>query len=300
MDLSVLNTESNNPNTRNIDSVSTQEMLLKINAEDQTVAQVVQLQIPAIAQLIDAAYLAVRQGGRLIYIGAGTSGRLGVLDASECPPTYGVTHDLVQGIIAGGKDAMFKAKEGAEDSKEGAITDLKAIHLVKKDVVVGLAASGRTPYVVGALEYANEIGATTGSVSCVENAQVSKVATYPIEVVTGPEVVMGSTRMKAGTAQKLVLNMISSGLMIKLGKVYQNYMVDVQPTNQKLVVRAMNMIQTLAQVDEHTAQRLFELSGQNVKVAIVMALAQLTKQEAVELLLKSDDRVAVALKEVEG
>ncbi|MBS4770029.1 N-acetylmuramic acid 6-phosphate etherase [Carnobacteriaceae bacterium zg-ZUI240] len=300
MDLSVLNTESNNPNTRNIDSVSTQEMLLKINAEDQTVAQVVQLQIPAIAQLIDAAYLAVRQGGRLIYIGAGTSGRLGVLDASECPPTYGVTHDLVQGVIAGGKDAMFKAKEGAEDSKEGAITDLKAIHLVKEDVVVGLAASGRTPYVVGALEYANEIGATTGSVSCVENAQVSKVATYPIEVVTGPEVVMGSTRMKAGTAQKLVLNMISSGLMIKLGKVYQNYMVDVQPTNQKLVVRAMNMIQTLAQVDEHTAQRLFELSGQNVKVAIVMALAQLTKQEAVELLLKSDDRVAVALKEVEG
>ncbi|QTU83596.1 N-acetylmuramic acid 6-phosphate etherase [Carnobacteriaceae bacterium zg-C25] len=300
MDLSVLNTESNNPNTRNIDSVSTQEMLLKINAEDQTVAQVVQLQIPAIAQLIDAAYLAVRQGGRLIYIGAGTSGRLGVLDASECPPTYGVTHDLVQGIIAGGKDAMFKAKEGAEDSKEGAITDLKGIHLVKEDVVVGLAASGRTPYVVGALEYANEIGATTGSVSCVENAQVSKVATYPIEVVTGPEVVMGSTRMKAGTAQKLVLNMISSGLMIKLGKVYQNYMVDVQPTNQKLVVRAMNMIQTLAQVDEHTAQRLFELSGQNVKVAIVMALAQLTKQEAVELLLKSDDRVAVALKEVEG
>lgn len=298
IDLSVLNTEGNNPNTRDIDTLSTYDMLLKINQEDQSVAQVVQKQLNSITALVDATYQALSKGGRLIYIGAGTSGRLGVLDASECPPTYGVSPELVQGIIAGGQSAMFKAQEGAEDSKQGAVDDLKVLQVTPKDVVVGLAASGRTPYVIGGLEYANSIGATTGSISCVENSQVSAVAQYAVEVVTGPEVVTGSTRMKAGTAQKMVLNMLSTGVMIKLGKVYQNYMVDVQPTNEKLVVRATKMIQTLSGFDEEKAKELFEQSDQNVKVALIMGLANIDKQQALSLLAENDNRVAMALQEI--
>lgn len=268
--LGKLNTEQQNPNTLDIDRVSTEKMLAKINAEDSKIAGVVQEEIPSIAKLIDKAYECVKNGGRILYVGAGTSGRLGILDASECPPTYGVSDELVQGVIAGGTPAIFKAQEGAEDSKELAVNDLKERKLSNKDIVIGLAASGRTPYVIGALEFANEIGAATGSVSCVDEAQLSKIAKFPVEVVTGAEVVTGSTRMKAGTAQKMVLNMISTCVMIKMGKVYHNLMVDVQPSNEKLVIRATRMIQQILQVDDKTASELFQASGRNVKRAIVM------------------------------
>ena len=265
-----LNTEQQNPNTLDIDRIPTEEMLIKINAEDRKVAEVVYQQIPAIAKLIDQTYACVENGGRILYVGAGTSGRLGILDASECPPTYGVSDQLVQGVIAGGTPAIFKAQEGAEDSKELAVEDLKERNLSSADMVIGLAASGRTPYVIGALEYANQIGAQTGSVCCVEHSELAKVAHYPVEVVTGAEVVTGSTRMKAGTAQKMVLNMISTCVMIKMGKVYHNLMVDVQPSNEKLIVRATRMIQQILEVDSQTASDLFEASGRSVKRAIVM------------------------------
>lgn len=293
--LKKLNTEMRNPNTADIDVCTTGEILEKINNEDQKIADVVKKQLPAITNVVDAAYEAICQGGRIIYVGAGTSGRLGILDASECPPTYGVSEELVQGIIAGGTEAMFRAKEGAEDSKELAVQDLKERQLTDKDIVIGLAASGRTPYVIGALEYANSINAKTASVCCVENGEVSKVAQHPVEVVTGPEVITGSTRMKAGTAQKLVLNMISTAVMIKSGKVYMNYMVDVQPTNLKLEKRACNMIATLISCDDETAERLFIQSGKRVKTAIVMGLANCEIEKAEEALSKNMGHISEAV-----
>lgn len=294
--LTKLDTERQNPNTVDIDSCSTEEVLVKINREDQKVADIVKEQIPAIARLIDAAYAAVKMGGRIIYIGAGTSGRLGILDASECPPTYGVASELVQGIIAGGEKAIFSAQEGVEDSAVQSVEDLKERNLCSNDIVIGLAASGRTPYVIGALKYANSIGAKTGSICCVENAEISKYACYPVEVVTGPEVVTGSTRMKAGTAEKLVLNMISTATMIKMGKVYHNYMVDVQPTNIKLKKRACNMIKTILNIDDEGAQKLFEESGRNVKTAIVMSVMKLDKDGAQKVLDKADGHISKSLK----
>lgn len=291
-----LNTEQQNPNTVDIDSCSTEEVLFKINSEDQKIADVVKEQIPAITKLVDAAYHAVKNGGRIIYIGAGTSGRLGILDASECPPTYGVSSELVQGVIAGGEKAIFSAQEGAEDSAVQCVEDLKERNLSSKDIVIGLAASGRTPYVIGALEYANSIKAETGSVCCVENAEISKYAHYPVEVVTGPEVVTGSTRMKAGTAEKLVLNMISTATMIKMGKVYHNYMVDVQPTNIKLEKRACNMIKTILNITDDEAQKLFIESGKNVKTAIIMHSMKLDRKGAQEALEQADGHISKTLK----
>lgn len=296
VNLSRLNTEQQNPNTVDIDTCTTEEILTKINNEDQKIADVVREQIPAITSLVDAAYEAVKNGGRILYVGAGTSGRLGILDASECPPTYGVSADLVQGIIAGGEKAIFTAQEGAEDSFEQCIEDLKERNLSKKDIVIGLAASGRTPYVIGALKYANSIGAMTGSVCCVENGEISKCAKHAVEVVTGPEVVTGSTRMKAGTAQKLVLNMISTATMIKMGKVYHNYMVDVQPTNLKLEARACRMIKTLLDINDDEAERLFVESGKNVKTAIVMNALHIGKAEAQKVLSDTDGHITNALK----
>ncbi len=290
-----LNTEQQNPNTWNIDTCSTAEILEKINQEDQKIAFVVEKQLPAITKLVDAAYESLKKGGRIIYVGAGTSGRLGILDASECPPTYGVSDEVVQGIIAGGMPAIFKAQEGAEDSKIKGKEDLIEKNLNANDIVIGLAASGRTPYVIGALEYANEIGAATGSVCCVDNGAVSSIAKYPVEVVTGPEVVTGSTRMKAGTAQKMVLNMISTSVMIKIGKVYHNYMVDVQPTNEKLEVRACGIIRSLTEVSEEEAQRLFIESGKNVKIAIVMGIASCGKEEAEKALKETDGHLNKAI-----
>lgn len=295
INLQKLDTEQVNENTKNIDNLSTIDMITTINNEDKKVALEVEKVIPCIAKAVDETYNRIKSGGRLIYIGAGTSGRLGVLDASECPPTYGVDFELVQGIMAGGRDAMFKAKEGAEDSKELAVEDLKAINLTKNDMVIGLAASGRTPYVIGGLEYAKEIGAGTGSVSCVQNSEVSNVAEFAIEVVVGAEVVTGSTRMKSGTAQKMVLNMISTGVMIKLGKVYGNLMIDVRPTNEKLVERAKVIIMKCTGVTRDVAEEYMSLSGNDVRLSIFMILSKLNKEESINILDENDNNIRKAL-----
>ncbi len=298
IDLNLLDTEGINENTMNIDNKSTLEVLEMINSEDHKVAEIIRQIIPDIEKAIESIYEKVKNGGRIIYVGAGTSGRLGVLDASECPPTFGVDPGLVQGIIAGGFKALHSAIEGAEDIKEQAIVDLKEINLTNQDALVGLAASGRTPYVIGALEYANSVGAVTASISCVKNAEISKSAKYPIEAIVGPEVISGSTRMKAGTAQKLILNMISTTVMIKLGKVYGNLMVDVKATNQKLQIRAKRIIEMTTDLRGDEAEALFEESGHSVKTAIVMDKTGLTKEEAEILLDLNEGRISKAIEKV--
>lgn len=295
IDLSKLTTESRNPRTNNIDNVSTLEMVRVINAEDKLVPFAVEKELDNISRAIDVIVERLRRGGRLIYIGAGTSGRLGILDASECPPTYGVSENLVQGLIAGGYEAIFKAKEGAEDSKELAIEDLKSRNLAENDVVVGIAASGRTPYVIGGLEYANKIGAASISVTCNGDSEVSKVSKISIAPVVGSEVVTGSTRLKSGTAQKLVLNMLSTGTMIKLGKVYGNLMVDVRPTNEKLIVRSKNIIKEATNCTEEVAKDFFEKSGRDVKLAIFMILSGKDIEESKKILLENQGIIAKAL-----
>lgn len=298
IDLEKLTTESRNKNSLNIDKVSTLEMVKIINSEDKKVALAVEEELPKIAEAIDGIVERIHKGGRLIYIGAGTSGRLGVLDASECPPTYGVSHELVQGIIAGGKEAMFKAKEGAEDSKELAVEDLKSISLSENDTVVGLAASGRTPYVIGGLEFANEIGALTLSITCNANSEVAKSAKISIAPVVGAEVVTGSTRLKSGTAQKLVLNMLSTGTMIKLGKVYGNLMVDVKATNEKLVERAKKIVCEATGVEREEAEKILIDTDFDVKLSIFMILSKLNKNDAKKLLDESNGYIAEALNKV--
>lgn len=290
-----LTTESRNQNTLNIDKVSTLEMVKIINNEDKKVAIAVENELPQIAEAIDGIVERINRGGRLIYIGAGTSGRLGILDASECPPTYGVSEELVQGIIAGGTEAIFRAKEGAEDSKELAIEDLKVKNLTENDTVVGLAASGRTPYVIGGLEYANKIGALTVSVTCNGDSEVSKVAKISIAPVVGAEVVTGSTRLKSGTAQKLVLNMLSTGTMIKLGKVYGNLMVDVRATNEKLVERAKRIVCEATGVEKSQAEEVLSETNFDVKLAIFMILSGLNITEAKEKLSASKGYIAKAM-----
>lgn len=245
VDVKKISTESRNQNTLDIDVVSTEEMLRKINNEDKTVPYAVEKAIPQITKVVDATYNTILNGGRLIYMGAGTSGRLGVLDAVECPPTYGVSHDLVIGLMAGGVEATSFAKEGAEDRKDFAIEDLKNVNLTSKDIVIGIAASGRTPYVLGGIEYAKSIGALTSCITTSSDSVLAQMVDLPIEAVTGAEVINGSTRMKSGTAQKLICNMISTGVFIKMGKVYENMMIDLQATNEKLVARALNIIMEL-------------------------------------------------------
>ncbi|MDY3360323.1 MAG: N-acetylmuramic acid 6-phosphate etherase [Clostridium celatum] len=298
IDLKKLDTEQVNENTKSIDSLSTIDMITTINNEDKKVALAVENVIPNIASVVDETYDRLKRGGRLIYIGAGTSGRLGVLDASECPPTYGVDFELVKGIMAGGKDAMFKAKEGAEDSKELAVEDLKDINLTEKDMVIGLAASGRTPYVIGGLEYAKKIKAGTGSISCVNNSEISKIADFPVEVIVGPEVVTGSTRMKSGTAQKMVLNMISTGVMIKLGKVYGNLMIDVKATNEKLVERAKGIIMKCTGCTREVAEEHMNITGADVRLSIFMILSDLDKEQSIEFLSKNDNNIRKALESI--
>ena len=298
IDLEKLTTESRNQNTIDIDKVSTLEMVRKINNEDKKVAEAVEAELPKSAEAIDGIVKGMHKGGRLIYIGAGTSGRLGVLDASECPPTYGVSEELVQGIIAGGKEAIFRAKEGAEDSKELAVEDLKFKSLNENDTVVGLAASGRTPYVIGGLNYANEIGALTVAVTCNSDSEVSKAAKISIAPVVGPEVVTGSTRLKSGTAQKLVLNMLSTGVMIKLGKVYGNLMVDVRATNAKLVERAKKIVCEATGVQREEAEKILEETNFDVKLSIFMLLSKLNKDEAKTILENNNGYIAEALKNV--
>ena len=268
-DLIKLDTEKNNQRTIDIDILSTQEILQKINDEDQTVASIVSKSIPKISALVDQIVERMQKGGRLFYIGAGTSG-------------------------------MFIAQEGAEDSLELARGDLSQYQINENDTVIGLAASGRTPYVIGGLRYAREIGALTGAISCVQNAEISKFADYPIEAVTGAEAIMGSTRMKAGTAQKLILNMISTSVMIKLGKVYKNYMVDLKPTNKKLVVRSKNMIRTLTGVDDELAEKLYEESGHNVKKALIMEIMDVDRQTAEEALMKGNGHIKRAIQVLGG
>lgn len=294
--LKSLDTEKRNINSENIDLMNTHDILTTINDDDKKVAYAVESVIPDIEKLVDAAYKKMSCGGRLIYIGAGTSGRLGVLDASECPPTYGVDPELVQGIIAGGFGALLKAKEGAEDSLTLAKEDLKNINLSENDTVIGLAASGRTPYVIGGLDYANEIGALTGAISCVKNSIIGSHATYSIEAIVGPEVITGSTRMKSGTAQKMILNMISTSLMIKRGKVYHNLMVDVQPTNEKLVSRAKNIIISCTDCSMEEADKYLNLSGKNVKAAILMILTGKNKDTCIDMLAKKNENISSAIR----
>lgn len=298
INLNGLVTENRNINTMDIDKISTVEMLEKINNEDKNVPLAVKKEIPQIAELIEKAVERMRKGGRIIYIGAGTSGRLGVLDASECPPTYGVEPELVQGVIAGGEEAMFKAKEGAEDSEELAVLDLKERNLNKNDIVIGIAASGRTPYVIGALKFAKENGALTASISCNKNSPIAKEADIEIAPVVGAEVVTGSTRMKSGTAQKLVLNMISTGVMIKLGKVYENLMVDVKATNAKLVERSKKIVMEATGVSREEAENKLNDTGLDVKLSIFIILSGLNKSEAKEILEKNNGYIAKALQEI--
>lgn len=290
-----LETEKRNYDTKNIDKLTTKEVVKLINNEDKKVALVVEKALSNIANTVDLVYEQIKLGGRLIYIGAGTSGRLGILDAAECPPTYGINFDLVQGIIAGGKEAIFKAKEGAEDSQELAVEDLKSVGFNNKDVLIGIAASGRTPYVIGALKYAKKIDAKTVSLCCVKSGEISKYSDIAIEVVTGPEVITGSTRMKAGTAQKMVLNMISTGVMIKCGKVYGNLMIDLKPTNEKLVERSKKIIMEAVGCSREIAEEFFIKSNENVKLAIFMILSGLEKNDAIEILEKNEGKISKAI-----
>lgn len=280
----VSTTESRNEATTNLDLMGTEEFLYVMNDEDTKVAPAVRAAIPQIAQAVDKIRESLAAGGRLIYIGAGTSGRLGVLDASECPPTFGTDPEMVVGLIAGGPEALTTAIEGAEDSAELGVEDLKAIDLTDRDSVVGIAASGRTPYVIGGLDYANEVGATTISVAANPGAAVSEHADTAIEVDNGPEVLTGSTRLKSGTSQKMVLNMLSTGAMVGLGKVYGNLMVDVKPTNVKLVDRAIRIVQEATGADRETAEKAFEAAARRPKVAIVALLAGVDSDEAEALL----------------
>lgn len=284
MDLEKLTTEKRNEKTMQLDEMTIEEILYLMNKEDQSVPISVEKEIPQIKKVVDAIIEVFQNEGRLIYIGAGTSGRLGVLDAAECVPTFGTSPKKVVGLIAGGMSAMTVAVEGAEDSEELAKGDLKDLNLTDKDIVIGIAASGRTPYVVGGLKYANDIGATTGSISCNKNSIISTYATIPIEVEVGPEILTGSTRLKSGTAQKLVLNMLSTISMVGIGKVYKNLMVDVQPTNEKLVERSKNIIMQATDCSYEKASESFEKANRDVKLAIVMLLTNLGMEEAKERL----------------
>lgn len=285
VDISKITTETRNENTKNIDIASTCEILKLINEEDKTVPLAVEKAIDQIAVVVDVVTEAFVHGGRLFYIGAGTSGRLGVLDASECPPTFGVSKDLVIGIIAGGDSALRTSIEGAEDSKEEAVKDLKKYNFNSRDVVIGIAASGRTPYAIGAVEYANEIGAKSSCITTSKKSEIASVSQYPIEAITGAEPITGSTRMKSGTAQKLVLNMITTSVMVKIGKVYENLMIDVQMSNNKLVSRAKNIVMEVTGVSLEVAESYLEKYG-SVKYAIFGILSHIEKAEKIEELLQ--------------
>lgn len=295
IDLSKMVTESRNTASTNIDQLSTIEMLQVINNEDKQVPLAVEKTLPQIAQLVDKVAEAFLKGGRLIYSGAGTSGRLGILDASECPPTYGTPHEQVIGLIAGGHQAIFRAVENAEDKPEMGEQDLIDIQFCDKDVLVGIAASGRTPYVLGALAYAHKMGAVTASISCNPNSPVASAADIAITPIVGAEVVTGSSRMKAGTAQKLVLNMITTGAMIRIGKVFGNLMVDVEATNAKLVERQVKIVMEATECDRQTADHTLQQCQRNCKTAILMILSGLNAQEARQLLSDNNGFIRTAL-----
>ena len=295
MNLEGLTTEARNEATKKIDQVSTLEMVTLINQEDQKVAQAIEKVLPQIAAAIDAAAERFKKGGRLIYCGAGTSGRLGALDAIELTPTYSVSPERAFGILAGGEKAMYQAIEGAEDSKELSIEDLTQHQLTARDVVIAIAASGRTPYAVSAIEYGKKVGALTISVTCNNQSPMNQLADIGIAPIVGPEVITGSTRMKAGSAQKMVLNMFSTGIMVKVGNIYQNLMVNVQPTNEKLIQRATNIIKEAAEIEESQAKEYLEAAQLEVAPAIVMAKAHVDFQKAKQLLAEHDGRISEVL-----
>lgn len=293
--LSQLITEQRNPNTMDIDTLSAFDIVQKMNQEDQKVAIAIQDNLPQIAQAVEKIVHAFQCGGRLIYIGAGTSGRLGVLDASECPPTFGVSPDMVLGIIAGGEKALRHPVEGAEDDRLASIIDLQAVHFNQKDVLVGIAASGRTPYVLSALEYANSLGATTVSIASNPQSAMGQIAQIAIEPLVGAEVLTGSSRLKSGTAQKLILNMLTTASMIRIGKCYQNLMVDVQASNEKLKARAIRIVMQATDCSVDKAQQALQEAEGNAKLAIMMLLSGLTKSEAQQQLTYHGEKLRVAL-----
>lgn len=295
MDLSRMTTEKRNAATMNLDQMTALEIAAVMNQEDRKVPLAIEKALPQIAQTIEAVEASFRQGGRLFYIGAGTSGRLGVLDASECPPTFGVDPGMVVGLIAGGDRALRFPIEGAEDDRELCVKDLKEHDLCAKDTLVGIAASGRTPYVLGGLDYARSLGCKTAAIACNSGSAVGKAADIAIEVEVGPEVLTGSTRLKSGTAQKLIVNMISTGAMVRVGKAYQNLMVDVVQSNEKLQVRAENIVMEATGVERAEARRTIDAAGGSVKTAITMVLASCGKEEALELLEKHGGKVRDAI-----
>ena len=295
IDLSTLTTEARNPRTMELDALSTIDMVRAMNDEDRSVAEAVRHELPRIAAAIDAIAARMHKGGRLVYVGAGTSGRLGVLDAAECPPTFSAAPGQVIGLIAGGSDAFLQAVEGAEDSGTLAGDDLRDMDLGSKDIVVGIAASGRTPYVVGALQAARAIGALTVAVVCNAGSAVAAAAELPIEVVTGPEVLTGSTRLKAGTATKMVLNMLSTGAFVRLNKVYGNLMVDLQTTNDKLKARAVRMVAQATGCAPDEAAALLQRCDGEVKAAIVVQQKCVEPHVARTLLFTHDGSVRAAL-----
>lgn len=288
-------TERPNPTSEGLDQLSTSEILTRMNAADAEVAGAVAREIPRITKAVDAIADRLEKGGHLVYIGAGTSGRLGVLDASECPPTFNVPKDLVRGIIAGGEAALSRATESSEDDADAGAQDLLAAGFAAGDVLVGIAASGRTPYVLGAIAKARELGAATCGISCTPDSALSRAVEFPMEPVVGPEILTGSTRLRAGTATKLVLNMISTAVMTRLGYVYGNLMVNVQPTNHKLEDRARRIIQQTTGVDYKRASVLLESAGRSVRVAIVMEKRNVDRMEAERLLSKAHGRISYAL-----
>ena len=293
--LSTLITEQRNPNSMNVDSLSALEIVQLMNEEDKQVPLAIEKCLPQIAQAVERIVAAFQQGGRLVYIGAGTSGRLGVLDASECPPTFGVSPEMVKGIIAGGERALRHPIEGAEDSKAQAVVDLQTIQFSSKDVLVGIAASGRTPYVIGALEYAKSLGSVTVSIASNPNSAMANIVDIAIDTVVGPEVLTGSSRLKSGTAQKLVLNMLTTASMILMGKCYQNLMVDVQASNEKLKARAIRIVMQATDCDKALAEETLKLADQNAKLAIMMILSGLDRAQAEALLEKHQGKLQLAL-----
>lgn len=298
LNLKNMSTETRNPNTMQLDTMTPLEIVTVMNSEDAKVPEAIRPALLQIAQCVTWATESIENGGRIIYMGAGTSGRLGVLDAVECPPTFGVAPEVVVGLIAGGEKAFVKAVEGAEDSRELGHDDLVNIHLEGRDIVIGIAASGRTPYVLGGLAYAKEVGCHTVAISCNPGSAIGQAAELAIEVVPGPEVLTGSTRLKSGTCQKLILNMISTAAMVRSGKAYQNLMVDVMQTNEKLVVRAQNIVMEATGCDRETAAEMIARADGNAKTAITMILADCNVEEARSRLAAAKGHVREAIKSV--
>lgn len=293
--LEKLITEKRNEKSMNLDEMSIMDTISLMNEEDKKVIEAVNKELPSIEKVIIKCIEALKNEGRIIYVGAGTSGRIGLLDAVECPPTFGMDPDRVLGVLAGGTNQMF-AKEEAEDSYELGQQNMKELSLSSNDIVIGLAASGRTPFVIGALDHANAINATTACIVCNKNSEMAKHVTYPIEIDNGPEILTGSTRLKAGTSQKMVCNMITTTTMIQLGKVYENLMVDVDVSNEKLYERWLSIVQTATSCNKETAKELFEQSNHNAKAAICMYKLNISYQQAIEYLDKYEGRIKEVIK----